>query len=391
MKMFKLLILIPFILLMCGCWNYTELNNMSIVTGLSIDKDSDEYKIGLLIANSKKSESSTKEGEAQTIVYSGKGKTISEALKDIDLVSHKRIYLGHLAVIIVSEDIAKDGMEKMLDFLLRYPESIKRFYLAVSKDDKAIDILKIVTPLQSFPSQTIYLNIKSSSHSQAITTAIPYSTFINNLLMKGKNPILPTITIKGDPKKGSESQSLEKSTPSAELKLDTVAIFKNDKLVDFATDDESRGINLVQGNINEMIVSAKCDNGSAIANLNDLKTSMKVNKNNVSISIKGGASLQEVTCNINLNEAKEMYELKKKIEDKLKTLINKGIDIAQKNKSDIFGFGNLAYKKDPKYYDKIKDIWHEEIFPKIKPKININIDLKARGSIKNTIMEDTNE
>ena len=140
-----------------------------------------------------------------------------------------------------------------------------------------------------------------------------------------------------------------------------------------------------------MIVSAKCDNGSAIANLNDLKTSMKVNKNNVSISIKGGASLQEVTCNINLNEAKEMYELKKKIEDKLKTLINKGIDIAQKNKSDIFGFGNLAYKKDPKYYDKIKDIWHEEIFPKIKPKININIDLKARGSIKNTIMEDTNE
>ena len=51
----KLLIFFTLIIL-TGCWNYQELNDYAIVTGMAIDLNKDEYEVSLLIANGDKSE-----------------------------------------------------------------------------------------------------------------------------------------------------------------------------------------------------------------------------------------------------------------------------------------------------------------------------------------------
>ena len=45
-----LVLLIPFIL--CGCWNYKELNQLAIVSGMAIEKENDEYVLTAQIINS---------------------------------------------------------------------------------------------------------------------------------------------------------------------------------------------------------------------------------------------------------------------------------------------------------------------------------------------------
>ena len=80
----KALTVIIICLLLCGCEDYAELNNLSIVTAAGIDKAGDKYEVTLLIANSPKNETTNKEGEAKTTVYQGKAKTIAEAVKIID-------------------------------------------------------------------------------------------------------------------------------------------------------------------------------------------------------------------------------------------------------------------------------------------------------------------
>ena len=92
-----------------GCAGYEELNNLSIVTAVAFDKTDDNYELSFLIANSPKAQTSAKEGEAKTTVYEGKGKTIAEASKAIEQIVPKKTYLGHINVVIISEDIAKDG------------------------------------------------------------------------------------------------------------------------------------------------------------------------------------------------------------------------------------------------------------------------------------------
>lgn len=382
MKKTKILLILPFLLFLTGCWNYNELNTLAIATGMAIDKSKDGYEVSLLIANSKKVEESSKEGEAQTIVYSGRGKTISQAMKDIDLVSSKQLYIGHLSVIIVSDKVAKEGLINTLDFLLREPESIKRFYIALARNDKAKDILKILSPLESFPSQNIYSNIKFSSESHAISASVAYGIFIEELLAKGKETTLPSMVIKGNEKKGSKSSSLEESTPKAEVKLNTLGLFKKDKLITYATANESRGINLIKSNVDEMILSTNCKGGTAIAKLNDIKTNYEVTKKSVNINLNSTAYIRESNCTNDLNDSKEITKLEKSFEKNIKGLVVKGIKVAQKNKTDIFGFGNELYKKYPNYFNSIKDIWNDEIFPKYKYHINANIKLKSKGSIE---------
>ena len=41
MTKIKFIILLLPIFLLTGCWNYNELNNLALITGISIDKEND--------------------------------------------------------------------------------------------------------------------------------------------------------------------------------------------------------------------------------------------------------------------------------------------------------------------------------------------------------------
>lgn len=77
--------------------------------------------------------------------------------------------------------------------------------------------------------------------------------------------------------------------------------------------------------------------------------------------------------------------------NKVESLMKKGLKLIQKDlKSDVIGIGNLVYKKNPKYYKKIKD-WDQDIFPDIKIKVKSNINISTKGSTKQSIKEAKNE
>ena len=271
---YKWVLLIPFLLIITGCWNYRELNQLAITTSMAIDltEDKEEYRVSILIANGKNNQTNNREGQSQTVVYSGEGPTISRALKEINLQIPKIPYIGHLGVVVVSEDVAKKGMRGVLDYLLRNPESVKRFYLILAKDDSAEDVIKVLSPLETFPGQSISTNIAISNEQEAISTAITYSKFVENLLKEGKDPSLPTITISGKPEKGSDDKNLESADIKTNIKLAPIALFKEDKLVHFTTDDESRGMNIITNQIDEMIIDYACDKGNIVANLTSMSS-----------------------------------------------------------------------------------------------------------------------
>ena len=50
----KILIIISVILLTSGCYNYQELNDYAIATGMAIDYEDEQYEVSMLISNSPK-------------------------------------------------------------------------------------------------------------------------------------------------------------------------------------------------------------------------------------------------------------------------------------------------------------------------------------------------
>ena len=122
MKKIKILIVVLFLLVVSGCYNYRELNELSIVSAIGIDKDkNDNIKVTIQVINSKKesSDSSQSNTNATFITYESSAKTIQEALRKVVLSSPKRFFATQMQILVISEKCAKDDITKYIDFFTR--------------------------------------------------------------------------------------------------------------------------------------------------------------------------------------------------------------------------------------------------------------------------------
>lgn len=377
----KLFIMLTTIFLLTGCWNYRELNDYAIATGMAIDYENGEYEVSLLFTNGSKKE----DEDTQVTVSSEKGATIYEAIKNISLSTPKEIYISHLSVIVFSEDMALNGLTPALDYLLRDPQSHQNFYIIVAKDTKAKDTLSILTPLADYPSQNITANIKITEKLQGRITNAGFSNFVSKILQKGANPVANSIIIVGDEESGTKKEEQENSKASAYTKLDTLGLFKGDKLVGWSTMEESIGINMLLGDVNVLYLNLPCDKGNIVVTSKSYKINNDIQKDKITVNIKADGMINEAECSINLEDPNVIKEYEKKAEDKMKEYINMAIDKAKGLKTDIFGYGNMIYRKFPKYFNSIDD-WDEE-FTKLKVDINVDFNLSNKGSLEQTIGE----
>lgn len=392
MKKIKIFLFLVAALLLTGCGNYRELNDLAITTGIAFDIKDDQYIVSYMIANSNKAETDSKDSETKITVYEGKGNTISSAYMDLNSKNPKIPYIGHLEVVIISEDLAKKGILEALDFLIRNPESRKEFYIVLSKNVEAGTLLKTLAPLESFPSQNIAGIIKSNKDEQSTIVMQKYSDVITNMIDEGVEPIINGIELDGNKEEGQMQESLEKATPSATIKIDTIGIFKKDKLLGWSTHDETVGINIINNSTGFVLLETKCDDKYMTSTLKDIKTepviTFEKNIPKIKLKIKADGAILEMQCKRNLEETKVMKELEKDFSERLKQIINETLNTAQKEyKSDIFGFGNYIYKNNLKKWNVINDKWDEEIFPNITIDVAVDINLSNKGSLEQSLKE----
>jgi spore germination protein KC len=377
----KKLIITLLVLILTGCWNYHELNDYAIVTGMAIDELNNGYEVSILLSNGKKKE----DDKTQIKIYSGDGKTINDAIKNISLTMPKKVYLNHLAIIIVSDKIAKKGVTPVLDYLLREPQSYQNFNIVFSKNSKAKDILSIINPLSDYPSQNINEIIKINEKEQGRITNSSFNKLVTTILEKGKNPTVNSIVLQGDKKAGIKKEELENSVTSAYTKLDTIGIFKDDKLIDWATVDESIGINILLNDVKNLYLEIPCQENYITITTDKIKTKKTINKNKISMNITINGNINEIGCNIDLNDNKEITKIENKAKEKLYNYIEKAIIKAKNLETDIFGFGNMIYKKYPNYFNSINN-WNL-YFKNLDIDVELEFKIKKTNALKQTIGE----
>lgn len=387
----KIILLFLLIFLCTGC-DYKELSDYAIITGIGFDKEDNNYKVSLMIANASNLQSSSKEGDSTTTVITGIGKTISDAIKDCEKIIPKDIYLGHLNTAIINEEIAKTSIYPILEYLTRNPESIRKVYLIISKDTKSENILKTLSPLENFPAESIVTNIKNASKNLGIVTDTLLSEFISNTINNGIENTVSTIILKGN-KPASNLDDLKETEVKSELKLDNLAIFKDYKLIKYVDENISKGINIINNKIEKLEFTIPCyenlDN-YIVAKIDNIKTKIEIiNDKTFYFKIQSSGSINETNCKLDLEDENVINNINNSVNSYVYDIINNSLKEIKKSKSDIFGLGNLLYKENPKYFKSINN-WNENL-ENIDYKIKIDINMKSKGSLKNTIKETKNE
>ena len=356
----KIIISLICIFLLSGCFNYNELNDYAIVEAITIDYDNQKYSISMLIANN------SKDKEKANIIFQAKGKNIYEALKNIELISTHKLYLGHISVVIISENSAKKGLYDIITPFLTNNQINKDFYIILAKNTKASKLLKTSTPITDFPSQYITNNIKASNKSLGSIKAMTFNELIKQLI-NSNNPTINGYTLE-----------------NKYIKASTLGYFKEDKFINWTTKNESTGINLINNQVQELYLDLPCPNGNIIISTNNAQSTLKIDKQgNTKIIINSEASIKELTCNINIKSEDNIKEIEKEANKAIKNYINKAITLSKHKKIDLFGIQKLYYQNYPKQYKNIHN-WNN-YYVKLKITSQVNIKIKDNGTLKQSI------
>lgn len=371
----KIFIILLMIFLLGGCYNYKELNEISIISSISIDKDDDEYLVGAQIMNAKQDENSE---SSQVIVYTAKGKTINEALRDMTMKSPSKLYGGHLSKLVLSEEVAKEGIINVIDIFQRLTEIRNEFTITIAKGIKASDIIKVMTAPESVPAEYVKTSLQSADISSALTYSTKLDEFVSYYLKDGIDPVIAAIEVKDYKKKGTTLDNTTTTDPITKIVLGNIGVTKNGKLEKFLTKNETIGYNFIRNQVQEMIIPVKCDDKyyASISVLdNSTKTDVKKinDKYQININVKAKAIIAEYNCSNNLTKDSTIKELKKKTEKKIKKYINEAIDKQKDTKSRFLGFERTIYLDYPKYKNEEYDI-----------KLNVEVDLNRKGEIRNS-------
>lgn len=383
-----IILLICLLPILSGCYNYREINELAIVPALSIAKDKDNFKITVQVINSKKEQDASTANQPNFVTYTNTGKSIQETLRNMIVESPKKIYGAHLQFLILDESLAEEDITATLDFFFRDPEIRKVFFVVVGKQE---EILDVITPLNNTSSQNITDSLESSNKYLGLTNLITFHDLMDIYLSKKQELALPSLELVGLEEEGEKETNIQQTESDATIKISNTAVFKNNKLLGYLTQDESIAYNMIKNNITHTLIDIEYEDGYIINEILKFKSSIEANpkKNKITINIDGRSAITEVNTKQNLKENKDIEKIQKKLNKEIETLIKDSIkNINKKYNSDIYGFEELFYKTDYKYYNKIKDKWYEEIFNNIEIEVKSNITIQEKGNILGGIYND---
>ena len=381
----KKIILVFSIFILTGCYDNKELNNIAILTATEINKVDNKFIINAQVVNPQAPDKSSNI-EAPFIIYTGTGKTIQEAYRQIKLSSSRYLYPEHLQIVIINENIAKEDITQILDFYLRDPSIRTEFNVLIGKDE---NILSTTTPIDQISSSSILKTLETNNRFQGVTNLIT----LNELTIMSLNPnteiILPSIKIDNINEDSDKTENTDSTKVNSMYKLSGLAIFKNNKLLDYLTDNESISYNIIKNHISSSIITYECEKDKYLsAEIISSKSKITAKNKIINIDINIKATINESACNLKLNNNKNIKLLENNLSTYLKNNISKDINnIRNKYNSDVFGFLDEIYKHDYKTYLKVKDNWYNETYKTIPINVNTKIDIISKGNI----MEGNNE
>ncbi len=379
------------ILLLTGCWDRKELNEVGIVGAIGLDKDSKTEEI-ILTSQVIRPGALKKEGgggeKSPVENITTRGNTVFEAMRNITKQFDRKAYFPHTKVIVIGEHLARDGILPILDVFIRSQEIRRLVWFTVAKDTTAEEILGVKHGIENV--QAAYLDsiIKRRSANSEVSTP--------NLLEVLKrvsgneiNPIAGVMEVIEQPNRPVEEKN---GLTTKGVKLSGTAVFKKDKLVGYLDDIETRGLNWVTGKVESGVINvpSPTEKDKLIAieikrASSSIKPEIKDGEISFTIEVKEEGDIVEQQGITDVSKLELFEKIEKEQEEVIENEIKMAVDKVQKEfNSDIFGFGSVFNKKYPKEWNKIKDNW-ESIFPKVQYVVKVDAKLRRTGLLLKSV------
>lgn len=337
----KKMILFTFLLmiLLSGCKDYVEIQNLAIATAIGVDVDTqnpDWYDVSIEIVQ-------FDQDTPKAIVISGNGQTYLEAVTNATKHLGNQLYFSHAQVIVLSEQVANDGIYPFVDAIYRNSDLRLDIAILVAKDVSAIDVLSAKSEIEEIAGIQIK-KILDSNHIISEIPQIPAYEFINNITSNGVCGAVSVIKL-------SENNTRE---------VDGLAIFKDGTVFGYLDKKQTKTLSFLQNKTKIGRVINEYDEKTPTYNLESSKA-------DISVEIVDGKFLFDfkVDMKIELSELSIAqntidYGVLQQMESEISSAVMKDFNDLilyqiENAKADFIGLGDVVYRKYPKIWQNISD------------------------------------
>jgi len=369
----RLILITLLVLLLSGCWDRREIEERTSVFAIGIDRMSEQpellevsVQIPIPIRISGSSGSGGSEDGQQTVkVERAAGRTVLEAMQNLQKKVNQQLFFGHTRVIAISEEAASMGVSTLFDSFRRDPQ-MRRLLWPIVVKGHAVDVLRINPNLEQIP--TVYvMTMLENGAKTGTTTGMNLGLFFIKLTSQSRQPYLNYFQVR-----------------NGKLNWGGLALFHGDRMVGTLNDKETWALLRMAEKKNGGNISIPYrGDSSKLVTLNTVFASRKEKisyQNGIveaRIHMELESNVLEKTFSSNLFNAEEIAQIEQDSEAYLNETTNAVIQKLQHTyKTDVIGVGSRIRAYHPATW---KQLSWESAFPLADIKVSFKVKIRNTG------------
>lgn len=383
--------------MLVGCWDAFELNELSLVTGIGIDKGKHEkLSVTIELLNAPAiAEEIQSSGQTSSITMTYEGNTLAEVVKKTNQSYTRKLLYSHLRSVIIHSDIAEEGMLQFLEFFESDREVRNDFNIVIVDNASARDVLKVMYPIQKVSSLKLSSQLDTLYSEWGGDPDVRMSDFITALLSPGREPVLAQIKVVGDPEKGNTMENIQKVDLNTYVEIDGLAVFEGMKYLGNIPLSNTRNYLLLQNKLKKTSLTVGCGENlfTTMRVLNAKTTIHAYYKDGIphfDVNIELEGRMDNTQCEDDFTKIDTYKKYSQLFSKGLKKNIEETIQEAKELGVDYLGFGEHMERQAYQQFKKRKKNWNAE-FLKAEIDLNINIYLRRTGLTKKPFVAEIDE
>ena len=373
--------------LLTGCWDRKGAEDIAFVTAIGLDA-ADDGKISVTVAIA-----NPRAIAGQNVVGGGSGgemgvpsvvqrmvqPTMTEALRDLETFTNRRISLVHTKVILFGEELARQGLESHLGILTRFRE-LRRNVRVMMVEGTAQKLLTTRPVLERDPSLFLEDLARRAEERTARAPNVTLHDFLVRLESLAEQAVLPVI------KPYVMEPGLEER-PNEKSRMEGTAILREDQVVGLLSPDDTEIFLLLTGNartFTETILEGTGEDHRIAFTMHTEKTKVqldttgKVPSFRVQVEVEGDLRESERPRS-DLGTPEAVDELEERLSRQITARTNSMVKrMQQEFKSDTLGLGKHVRSRFLDWPSWVAYKWPEK-FPTAQIQVEVRVHLRRIG------------
>ena len=392
-------------LFLSGCWGSKEPDEMGYILSMGMDKGEESILDVSFQVAIPKALGSGGEGEGTNVV-SLEAASIFGAIQLGNAFTARELTLIHNRVIIISEELAKEGLKKYLNPLIRSREARRNTFILITSGTAKEFLNKNKPVLEKYPSRQFELLLASAQ-----MAGFSINSTLGEITEDVKSPGREAVAALVGVNEGHKAEELARTNTEKALyevsylpgyvpqeggnKIDVIglAAFRGDKLVGYLNGSETRYYQMVTGRLKETIFTfpdpEKPDEYIIVIEIRkgrnpEFKVDLTGEKPRFEVKLILEGEIMSIQSGINYELSKDAEKLDTYLEKIIKQEVEKVIQKTQEDfRSDIFGFGEYTRQYFWTWQDWEDYHWLEK-YPDAEIEVGVQLDIRRTGLMLRT-------